>query len=122
MDNRKYCNLKPINMKRIILPMVAIAALAFTAGRYEPTTTTAEVEQLQGCSIFVDAKPVKATEYLGTVELTQKDLRKNPGSWQYQHIRDLLVKKVKAKYPDAQAIILNLHDMGVDKADALRFK
>jgi hypothetical protein len=114
---------KPENMKRIFLSLSIIAAVAFMpASRHGSSSAAAEVQQIQGCYIFVDAKPVSPTQYIGTVELTKKDVRKNPGTGQYQYTRDLLIKKVKDQYPEAEGIIFDFHDGGTDKADAIKFK
>ena len=80
------------------------------------------MNQVNGCYLFIDSKPVSSYDYLGTVEISNKDLRKNPGSGQFQHLRDILIKKAKEKYPNAEGVIFNFHDGGIDKADAIKFK
>jgi len=106
----------------ILIGLTLTTILAFKIATYETKKSTAEVDQINGCYVFVNSKPVLPYDYLGTVELTKKDTRKNPGSGQYQHVRDLLLKKAKEQFPQAEGIIFNFHDGGKDKADALKFK
>ena len=102
-------------MKNILLIIVAFVLTSFAIG-YEPKNSTAEVEQIQGCYIFVDSRPIKKYEYLGTCKYTIA-----LASTQYQSVRDKLIKKIKKEYPDADGIIFHFHDGGQDRADAIKF-
>jgi hypothetical protein len=44
------------------------------------------------------------------------------GSGQFQDVRDVLLKKLKKEYPQANGVIFNFHDGGTDKCDAIKFK
>ena len=83
---------------------------------YEPQKKSAEVEQMQGCYIFVDSKPVMEYEYLGTVSALVG------WSSQYQSIRDQLLRKAKKEYPNADGLIFHFNAGGADKCDAIKFK
>ena len=108
-------------MKKIILgSLVGItltSLVAFTVANYEPKNSTAEVDQIQGCYVFVNSKPVKEYEYLGTVKLSL-----TLGSGQFQDVRDKLTKKAKKEYPQANGLILNFYDGRTDKCDVIKFK
>jgi len=78
----------------------------------------ARVNQQQGCYLFVDSKPTADYTFLGTVKTSAVHL----GSSQYQGVRDLLIKKIKNDYPDADGIIFNFESGGNDHADAIKFK
>lgn len=79
----------------------------------------ATVEQVQGIYVFMDAKPVKEFEYLGTVQATGAFSVRSP---QYESVRDILIKRIKKEYPQADGIILKLKDGDTDKADAIKIK
>jgi hypothetical protein len=102
-------------MKKLLIP--AMLFLAFVASgfavAYELKNTTAEVETAQGLAIFYRCTPVKEYTYLGTYEVKL--------IWDDKPalLFDKIIKKVKDKYPGAQAIILN-NDM--DQAQAIVFK
>ncbi|MFN4247552.1 MAG: hypothetical protein ACK4EY_07500 [Flavipsychrobacter sp.] len=102
-------------MRHTILFITFLLLVSFTAS-YEPRNSTAEVEQVQGCYIFIDSRPVKEYKYLGTVKSTF-----SWGSGQYQDVRDKLIKRIKKEYPEADGIIFHFHDGGQDRADAIRF-
>ncbi|MBK8086847.1 MAG: hypothetical protein IPK31_02100 [Chitinophagaceae bacterium] len=106
----------------ILIGLFLTFMVAFNIATYQANKSSAEVDQINGCFLFVNSKPVLPYDYLGTVELTKKDVRKTPGTGQYQHARDLLIKKIKEQFPQAEGIIFNFHDGGIDKADALKFK
>lgn len=113
-------------MNKTLLPILFVFAIllsvGFSVGRIESGKSSAEASQIGGCYIFVDSRPLTPYDFLGTVELTPKDLRKNPGSGQYQYVRDLIIKKAKEKFPLTDGLIFNFHDGGIDKADAIKFK
>jgi len=108
-------------MKKIILGTllgISLSGLfAFTVMNYEPKKSTGEVEQLQGLYIFVDSKPVKEYEYLGSVKSTI-----SLGDSQYTGVRDRIIKKAKKDFPQADAIMITFKTGGSDQADAIKFK
>lgn len=94
-----------------------ILLLSFTAQKFTASKATAEVNQAQGLYIFTDSKPVTSYEYLGSVN-TAAVVWKTRG---YQDTKDVLIKKIKKDYPQAEGIIFYF-DGGKDKADAIKFK
>lgn len=107
-------------MKKAICTFLAglLVAGAFSfKAMYDAKNNTAEVEQYEGIYIFTDSKPVKETDYLGSVKVGM-----SLGSGQYTEIRDKLIKKAKKEYPTCQGIIIHLKDGDTDKADAIKFK
>jgi len=109
-------------MRKIILLLLGLTTLLMFSFKlvatYEVNSSTAEVNQIQGLYIFVDSKPVKEFEYLGTV----KNSMSLSGSGQYQSVRDKLIKKLRKEYPEANGAIFNFHDGGTDMCDAIRIK
>jgi len=103
-------------VRNIILFIIFLLLVSFTAN-YEPRNSTAEVEQVQGCYIFIDSRPVKEYKYLGTCKYTIAWV----GSGQYQDVRNRLIKRIKKEYPEADGIIFHFHDGGEDRADAIKF-
>jgi len=87
------------------------------AARTNPNVNHAEVNQLQGVYIFTDSKPVQDYEYLGTVKT---GIGFNSG--QYQPVRDLMIKKIKKQYPNADGAIFYFNDGNADRCDAIKFK
>lgn len=107
-------------MKKIILGgllgIIISATFAFKAINYEPNKSTAEVYQYEGLYIFVDSKPVKEYQYLGTVKTY------GWGNNQYVSLKDRLIYKTKKDYPQADAIIITFKSGAADVADAIKFK
>lgn len=101
-------------MKQYILIFATFAALSFTGRKFNPSTATAEVNQVQGLYIFTDSKPVLEVEYMGTVKI--KGIVE---SNKYTTIRDLLIKRAKREYPKANGIILSSDGF---QADVIKFK
>lgn len=108
-------------MRKVILGgTIGIAltlSFAFVAANYEFNKSTAEVDQVEGVYIFINAKPVNEYKYLGTSKSFM-----TLGSGQFQDVRDKLIRKVKKKYPEADGIIFSFYDGGTDKCDAIKFK
>jgi hypothetical protein len=109
-------------MKKIIIGafagMMLLSALAFKMA-YDLKNSSAEVEQMEGYYIFVDSKPVKEYEYLGTVKGASIG---GFGDTQYSGIRDNMIKRAKKDYPKADGLIFSFSSSGRDKVDAIKFK
>ncbi len=101
-----------------IICFVLLTTLAMRGNFYDVKKGTAEVDQYQGVYVFTDSKPVSEYEYLGTVKLTFRI----GNSGQYQSVRDVMIKKAKKDYPEADGIIMIFKDGGTDRADAIKFK
>ncbi len=108
-------------MKRVIfgtlIGVTLTSLLALTVASYEPRNSTAEVDQIQGYCIFINAKPVKEYKYIGTVKSVM-----TLGSGQFQDVRDKLIRKAKKEYPEGDGLIFNFHDGGTDKCDVIKIK
>lgn len=102
-------------MRKLLFALILISLVAF---RSMNDNNLAEVNQVQGYYIFVDSKPVKEYEYLGTVKVTAW----NVSSEQYQGVRDGLIKKARKEYPKGDGIIFNFSASGSDQADVVKFK
>ncbi|GAB4457020.1 MAG: hypothetical protein OHK0036_20720 [Bacteroidia bacterium] len=100
-----------------IISVIVLIMFSFKTISYEPKLNTAEVEQFEGIYVFVDSKPVREYDYLGTEKVVF-----TLGSGQYRDIRDKLIKKVKKEYPQANGIIFHFNEGGADKADAIKLK
>ncbi len=109
-------------MKYILTSIAIVFALSFTDPKQSTTQSAAEVNQVSGCYLFVDSRPASEYDYLGTVKPSLLSQITEPGTGQYQHIRDLLIQAVKKKFPKANGIIFDFHDGGTDKADAILIK
>lgn len=100
-----------------VLCGMALTSLFAFKSLYEAKKNTAEAEQYQGIYVFTDSKPVKQYDYLGSVKSSGFS-----GGGQYEDVRDKLIKKTKADFPTADAIILHLKAGGTDHADAIKLK
>ena len=111
-------------MKSTLLTICAVAAIFFSFTTFTANPqAAAEVNQYEGIYIFTDCKPATAYEYLGTVKPKGRGWDLVGGnSNQYTDLRDRLIKAAKKEHKDAQGIILDLKDGGVDKADVIKFK
>ena len=90
------------SLTTFLLGLSLSALVAFTiVANYDVKTNTAEVDQVQGYYIFAKCKPVKEYGYLGTV--------KGPtiGNHEFDNLVELMVKKAKKDYPEANALIFN---------------
>lgn len=108
-------------MKKLILGIFAgfilTCILSFSYYEYVVKKNTAEVEYMDGLYIFTDSKPVSEFEYLGTSKVTF-----GLGSTQYSSVRNMLIKKIKKEYKDANGVIFHFENGGTDKADAILIK
>ena len=111
--------MKSLNLIRTVLVLASCfyCCSFFLQAKQDPGQL-ATVNQLQGLYIFTDCRPVNQFQYLGSV----KNGFRMAGSSQYTAVRDRLIKKVKADYPAANAIIFHLNDKSADFADAITLK
>lgn len=75
----------------------------------------AEVQKYVGVYIFNDNEPICEYKVIERIKVGM--------SWssQYEGVRNHLVNKALKKYPQADAIILNLSDGGIDRATIIKF-
>lgn len=101
-------------MKKILLVSGTIALFSFAAFHSMEDKNLARVEQVQGLYVFQQSKPVAEYDYLGSVKITVSM------SGKPQELYNMIIKKVKKEYPDADGVIFTGVDM--DRADAVKFK
>jgi len=88
-------------MKKVFITLAAaVLLLSSFKVAYDIKTNTAEVETVQGLHIFYRSKPVSEYTYLGNYEVkliwdSKPDL-----------LFDKIIRKVKEKYPSANAVII----------------
>ncbi len=90
--------------------------LAFKASTFEPTSTTAEINKIDGLHVFTDCIPVLPYDSIGTLGISFIL------DTQYESIRSNFIKKAKNKYPSADGLILNLNKKGIDKCVVIKMK
>ena len=90
--------------------------LAFKASSFEPTSSTAEVNKIDGLNVFTDCTPVLPYDSIGTLEISFIL------DTQYESIRSSFIKKAKNKFPNADGLILNLNKKGLDKCVVIKMK
>ncbi len=102
-------------MKKILLSIVIISLVTMSFSVIvSDEKASANVNQVQGLYIFQQCKPVKETEYLGSVKKSVS-LTGKPSE-----MLNSMIKKAKKEYPQCQAIIFVDDDM--DKVDCVKFK
>lgn len=101
------------------LGLAVMAGAGFTAHEYQIRKDTAEVNQIGGVFVFVDAKPVSDYEVLGIVKAGGNILT---GSAEYTEQRDKLLKKAKKEYPQSNGLLINMSKGQRDQADVIKFK
>lgn len=96
---------------------VALAVL-FTlcahAQTIEVKKNTAEVNQMQGVSIFMYSKPIAEYTYLGSIKI------KTAWSGQPEEMLNITLRKLKKDYPGADGIIFTSSQM--EMIDVIKFK
>lgn len=96
----------------LALLYIGLSSSMLYKGIHDAEKSHAAVNQVQGVYVFVDCKPIKETQYVGTVKAGVT------WSGSYKEVIEKLVKKAKKEYPDAEGIIFN----GDEKADVIKFK
>lgn len=81
----------------------------------KPENKIAIVEQYSGIYVFTDSTPLSKYEYIDTQKFTGGLI-----SGQYTSVRDTLLKRVKKKIPNANAIIFKFITGSYDLADGIK--
>lgn len=81
----------------------------------KPENKIAKVEQYIGIYVFTDCTPLSKYDYLDTQKFSG-----GFSSGQYTSVRGTLIKRVKKKIPNANAVIFKLVSGGNDLADGVR--
>lgn len=101
-------------MKKVTLTTLLVLFIAFAwCQQAEVKTSTAEVNQMQGISLFCFSKPVAKYTYLGSVKI------KVVWTGQPEEMLNITLKKIKKDYPAAEGIIFTTINM--DQADVIKF-
>lgn len=90
-------------------------ALIIKFKQEKPENKIAKVEQYLGLYVFTDCTPLSKYDYLDTQKFSGGFT-----SGQYTNVRDTLIKRVKKKIPNANAIIFKFVTGGYDLADGVR--
>ncbi len=107
-------------MKKVILVILCALTLNVFAQAPAPVEKTlAKVDNIEGMLIFVNSTPVAEYQYLGTVKFANTFSLKES---QYTHQRDVLIKRAKEKYPEANGLIFHFVVGSPDTAEAIKFK
>jgi hypothetical protein len=96
----------------VLLFALSLGLMSMKNNMYDVKGSTGEVNQIEGLYIFTDSKPVKETEFLGSVKAGVTM------SGSYSQIINKIARKARKEYPNADAIIFN----GEEKADVVKFK
>lgn len=97
------------------IALCATLAFSHRSSAYDPRKSTAEVEQYQGVYVFSDCKPVCEYDYIGKVNAFW--VMKND----YETIRDEIVRLVKKKHKEANAVIIHFSNDSFS-GDAIKIK
>ena len=98
----------------VVASFIMMGAVAFKMS-YEPKNSTAEVEQIQGASVFINSKPIKEYEFLGNVKSAGIVMSKD-----YEDLMPKMVKKAIKEYPKADGVIFK--GGSIYECDAVKFK
>lgn len=90
--------------------------VAFKGVNFTPSTSTAEVNNIESLYVFTDSRPVMPFDSLGIIEIGFVT------DTQYETIRGSLIKKAKNKFPYADGIIMNFNRKGVDNCVVIDLK
>lgn len=83
------------------LACLLIVSATSRPSTYDVRKNTAEVEQVHGIYVFTDCKPVADYEYIGKVTAFWV------ASQDYETVRDEVIRQVKKKQKEANAVILH---------------
>lgn len=104
-------------MNKILTALLTAFALQASA-QQAPPPEQAAVNQIEGYYIFVDSRPVRKYQYLGTVKSNTGGF----GSAQYTDVRDRLINRAKKQYPKADGLIFHFVSGKADEAEAIMFE
>lgn len=105
-------HIKPLNG---FLSLVAIGAISLaTITITDNDKAKAEVKQTQGFYLFVESKPIKEFEYLGTIKIRGVVM-----SNKFETVKQSLINRAKKEYPKADGLIFSEDTF---EADAIKFK
>lgn len=89
---------------------------AFQVANTQTNESTAKVNKISGLYIFTDSQPIAPYDSLGAV-----DIGFVTGT-QYEQIRNNLIKRAKAKFPNANGLIMKFDMKGIDKCTVIKLK
>lgn len=100
--------------KQIIIGILALGAVAMSF-RMTIDKTSANVEQINGISVFAFSKPTSKYDILGMVKVKGMVKSERGG-----HMTKLLTEKAKEEFPSGDGIIISTNEW--EKAEVIRFK
>jgi hypothetical protein len=100
----------------VLISILALAMVSFKNEEDKIDKSKAVVNQIDGFYIFSDSRPLMAYDTLGVVEAGFIS------GTQYHTIRTNLIKRSRKKYANADGIILDLRNHGLDQCIVIKFK
>lgn len=102
------------NLSSLLFALSISILFAFQVTNLQTNESTAKVNKINGLYIFTDSQPIAPYDSLGTV-----DIGFITGT-QYEQIRNNLIKRAKAKFPDANGLIMKFDKKGIDKCTVIK--
>jgi hypothetical protein len=100
----------------VLISILALAMFSFKNEDAKKENASAVVNKIDGFYIFTDSRPLMAYDTLGVVEAGFIS------GTQYHTIRTNLIKRSRKKYANADGIILDLRNHGLDQCIVIKFK
>lgn len=101
------------NLLSLLFALSISILFAFQGTNLQTKESTAKVNKINGLYIFTDSQPIAPYDSLGTV-----DIGFITGT-QYEQIRNNLIKRAKAKFPNANGLIMKFDKKGIDKCTVI---
>lgn len=102
------------NLSSLLFALSISILFAFQVTNLQTNESTAKVNKINGLYIFTDSQPIAPYDSLGTV-----DIGFITGT-QYEQIRNNLIKRAKAKFPNANGLIMKFDKKGIDKCTVIK--
>ena len=100
----------------VLISILALAMFSFKNEDSKKENASAVVNKIDGFYIFTDSRPLMAYDTLGAVEAGFIS------GTQYHTIRTNLIKRARKKYANADGLILDLRNHGLDQCIVIKFK
>ena len=100
----------------VLISILALAMFSFKNEDSKKENASAVVNNIYGFYIFTDSRPLMAYDTLGVVEAGFIS------GTQYHTIRTNLIKRARKKYANADGLILDLRNHGLDQCIVIKFK
>jgi hypothetical protein len=100
----------------VLISILALAMFSFKNEDAKKENASAVVNKIDGFYIFTDSRPLMAYDTLGVVEAGFIS------GTQYHTIRTNLIKRARKKFANADGLILDLRNHGLDQCIVIQFK